>query len=52
VTGFYQNVRNFRDVESKLKSLMFGGTAQIRSQAALNLCEAFADCGSEALRLN
>jgi phage/plasmid-like protein (TIGR03299 family) len=52
VTGFYQNVRNFRDGESKLKSLMFGGTAQIRSQAAFNLCEAFAKSGSDALILN
>jgi phage/plasmid-like protein (TIGR03299 family) len=52
VTGFYQNVRNFRDGESKLKSLMFGGTAQIRSQAAFNLCEAYTKSGVNALLVN
>jgi phage/plasmid-like protein (TIGR03299 family) len=52
VTGFYQNVRNFRDGESKLKSLMFGGTAQIRSQTAFNLCEAYTKSGGNALLLN
>ena len=42
VTGYYQNVRNYKNDEAKLKSLMFGGTAQMRTQKAFNLCEDFA----------
>ncbi len=38
VTGYYQNVRNFKDDEAKLKSLLYGGTAQLRTQKAFNLC--------------
>jgi len=52
VTGYYQNVRNYRDKEAKLKSLLLSGTAQLRTQKAFNLCEAFAKHGSEALHLN
>jgi phage/plasmid-like protein (TIGR03299 family) len=52
VTGYYQNVRNYRDKEAKLKSLLLGGTAQLRTQKAFNLCEAFAKNGREALHLN
>ena len=36
VTGYFQNVRSYKDSESKLKSILFGGTAQLCSQAALN----------------
>lgn len=52
VTGYFQNVRNYKDDESKLKSILFGGTAQLRAQSAFNLCEAFANIGSNALHLN
>jgi phage/plasmid-like protein (TIGR03299 family) len=48
VTGYFQNVRNFKDEESKLKSLMFGTGLQ-RSQIAFNLCEEFAKYGIYAL---
>ena len=41
VTGYFQNVRNYKDDESKLKSLMYGGTGQTRTQKAFNLCEDF-----------
>lgn len=41
VTGYFQNVRNYKDEESKLKSLLYGGTAQIRTQKAFNLCADF-----------
>jgi phage/plasmid-like protein (TIGR03299 family) len=41
VTGYFQNVRNYKDEESKLKSLMYGGTAQMRTQKAFNLCTDF-----------
>jgi phage/plasmid-like protein (TIGR03299 family) len=52
VTGYFQNVRNYKDQEAKVKSLFFGGTAQLRTQAAFNLCDAFSKKGSEALQLN
>lgn len=41
VTGYFQNVRNYKDDEAKLKSLLLGGTAQLRTQAAFNLCADF-----------
>ena len=41
VTGYFQNVRNYKDDEAKLKSLLYGGTAQQRSQKAFNLCSNF-----------
>lgn len=52
VTGYFQNVRNYRDDEAKLKSLLMGGTAQLRTQSAFNLCMDFADKGAAALMLN
>jgi phage/plasmid-like protein (TIGR03299 family) len=42
VTGYFQNVRNYKNEEAKLKSLLFGGTGQLRTQKAYNLCEDFA----------
>ena len=41
VTGYFQNVRNYKDDEAKLKSLLYGGTAQLRTQKAFNLCTDF-----------
>jgi phage/plasmid-like protein (TIGR03299 family) len=41
VTGYFQNVRNYKDEEAKIKSLLFGGTAQMRAQKAFDLCEDF-----------
>jgi len=38
VTGYFQNVRSYKDEETKLKSLLFGGTAQMKTQKAFNLC--------------
>ncbi len=52
VTGYFQNVRGYKDQEAKVKSLFFGGTAQLRTQAAFNLCDAFSRKGYEALQLN
>lgn len=52
VTGYLQNVRNYKDGEAKLKSLLFGGTGQQRTQAAFRLCENFARHGESALFLN
>jgi phage/plasmid-like protein (TIGR03299 family) len=52
VTGYYQNVRSYKDREAKLKSLLLGGTAQLRTQKAFYLCEAFRKHGSAALHMN
>ncbi|MES2328569.1 MAG: DUF932 domain-containing protein [Bacteroidota bacterium] len=49
ITGYFQNVRKFKDDTAKMKSLLFGGLAQQRSQAAFDLCTDFA---SNALQLN
>ncbi|KAA0993422.1 DUF932 domain-containing protein [Dyadobacter aurulentus] len=52
VTGYFQNVRKFQDDEAKLKSIVLGGTAQLRTQAAFNLCADVARDGAAALNLN
>jgi len=41
VTGYFQNVRTYKDDEAKLKSLLYGGTAQMKAQKAFNLCMDF-----------
>lgn len=48
VTGYFQNVRNFKDEETKFKSIMYGTGLQ-RSQIAFDLCQSFAKNGVEAL---
>ncbi|HEY9002034.1 MAG TPA: DUF932 domain-containing protein [Mucilaginibacter sp.] len=48
VTGYFQNVRNFRDDQSKFKSIM-QGTGLQKNQAAFNLCTDFAKHGSSIL---
>lgn len=52
VTGYFQNVRNYRDDEAKLQSIVLGGTAQMKGQKAFDLCTAFATDGAEILNLN
>jgi len=51
VTGYFQNVRNYKDGEAKFKSIM-GGTAQIKAQKAFDLCADFSKLGADALHLN
>lgn len=51
VTGYFQNVRTYKDDEAKFKSIM-GGTAQLRGQKAFDLCTSFAVNGAESLLLN
>jgi phage/plasmid-like protein (TIGR03299 family) len=41
ITGYFQNVRSYRNEEAKLKSLLYGGTAQMKSQKAFGLCMDF-----------
>jgi len=51
ITGYYQNVRNFKDGDAKFKSIM-DGTAKQRAQVAFDLCGNFAKNGTDALNLN
>ncbi|HEY4324015.1 MAG TPA: DUF932 domain-containing protein [Mucilaginibacter sp.] len=48
ITGYFQNVRNYKDGEAKFKSIM-DGTARQRGQAAFDLCRDFARHGMEAI---
>lgn len=52
VTGYFQNVRSYKDDDAKIKSILMGGTAQMRTQAAFDLCAAYAKDGEAALFLN
>ena len=52
ITGYFQNVRNYKNEEAKLKSLMFCGTGQLRTQKAFNLCEDYVLKGDDAFTLN
>ncbi|MCR8556919.1 DUF945 domain-containing protein [Mucilaginibacter sp. BJC16-A38] len=49
VTGYFQNVRNFRDEETKFKSIMYGGGLQ-KGQTTFDLCDSFARHGSSILK--
>lgn len=49
VTGYYQNVFNFSDDEQKVKSILFGGTAQQRGQKAFDLAFEYSQKGAECL---
>ncbi|GEM51442.1 hypothetical protein EB1_12320 [Empedobacter brevis NBRC 14943 = ATCC 43319] len=52
VTGYFQNVRNYKNDEAKLQSIVLGGTAQIKSQKAFELCTDFVQHGAEILHFN
>ncbi|WP_339655799.1 DUF932 domain-containing protein [Flavobacterium frigidarium] len=45
VTGYYQNVRSYKDSEAKLQSIILGGTAQLKSQKAFEICTNFQNRG-------
>lgn len=45
VTGYYQNVRSYKDSEAKLQSIILGGTAQLKSQKAFEICTNFQKVG-------
>ncbi|MBX9887866.1 MAG: DUF945 domain-containing protein [Flavobacteriaceae bacterium] len=45
VTGYYQNVRSYKDSEAKLQSIILGGTAQLKSQKAFEICANFQKMG-------
>lgn len=48
ITGYFQNVREFKTEEIKFNSIM-GGVALNRAQTAFNLCSSFAKLGTDAL---
>ena len=48
VTGYFQNVRNFKDEEIKFNYIM-AGTALSRTQTAFDLCTEFTKSGASAL---
>lgn len=52
VTGYYQNVRSYKDDETKLQSIVMGGTAQTKAQRAFELCTAFAQDGAGMFNFN
>ncbi|MGN6399684.1 MAG: DUF932 domain-containing protein [Flavisolibacter sp.] len=52
ITGYFQNVRTYKDNEARLKSILLGGTAQQRVQRAFHLCNDFSIHGVSALGLN
>lgn len=52
VTGYYQNVRSYKDDEAKLQSIVMGGTAQMKSQKAFELCTSFSKIGAEVFNFN
>ncbi|OJW81764.1 MAG: alpha/beta hydrolase [Bacteroidetes bacterium 46-16] len=52
ITGYYQNVRNYKDDEAKLQSIVMGGTAQTKAQRAFELCGQFAKDGADAFAFN
>jgi len=52
ITGYYQNVRNYKDDEAKLQSIVMGGTAQTKAQRAFELCSQYAKDGADAFALN
>ncbi|MES2005478.1 MAG: DUF932 domain-containing protein [Bacteroidota bacterium] len=42
ITGYFQNVRKYKDDTAKMKSVLYGGLAQQRGQVAFDLCNSFA----------
>jgi phage/plasmid-like protein (TIGR03299 family) len=52
VTGYYQNVRKYKDDEAKLQSIVMGGTAQMKTQKAFELCTSYEKIGADVFQLN
>lgn len=42
ITGYFQNVRKYKDDTAKVKSILYQGMAQHRSQVAFDLCSEYA----------
>lgn len=52
VTGYFQNVRYYKTAEDKTTSILFGGNAAKRGQAAFNLCQGFSEYGPDIFNVN
>ena len=52
VTGYYQNVCNYKNDEAKLQSIVLGGMAQLKTQKSFELCTEFANRGADIFRYN
>ena len=52
VTGYFQNVRYFKTAEDKVTSILLGGNAAQRGQAAFNFCHSFAEHGPDIFNAN
>ena len=52
ITGYYQNVCDFKSNETKVKSIIYGGLAQQRTQKAFDLCTGYVKDGAEIFRFN
>lgn len=46
VTGYFQNVRTYKDDQAKVRSILLGGTAAQRTQKAFDLCQGYARYGA------
>jgi phage/plasmid-like protein (TIGR03299 family) len=51
ITGYFQNVKSYKNEEMKLKSILFGSGFN-RTQTAFNLCRGFEKNGSEIFSMN
>lgn len=51
ITGYFQNVRSYKNEEAKLKSILYGTSLQ-RTQKAFGLCENFAKYGNDVFLSN
>lgn len=52
VTGYFQNVRKYKDNDAKIKSIFLDGTGLNKAQKAFDLCSAYAKEGATALALS
>ncbi len=52
ITGYFQNVRNYKSEQDKVSSILLGGTAQKYAQAAFNLCADYAQDGADIFQFN
>ncbi|MFC5873220.1 phage/plasmid-like protein TIGR03299 [Chryseobacterium arachidis] len=52
VTGYFQNVRKYKSSEAKVQSIVLGGTAQLKTQKAFELCTSFEKIGADIFQFN
>jgi phage/plasmid-like protein (TIGR03299 family) len=52
ITGYFQNVRDYPTPEAKIDSVIYGGFAQKKAQATVQICTDFAKIGENALFMN